>query len=178
MKTATSDPCRQRVRQRLVALALGGLASFHTVSKAQDAPAGESEAGGLHWELTIAPYTYHRANNPNYRSVYLIGLERHAGDGSLWGGAYFSNSYAQPSGYVYYGREWQDLFGKSRLYFKLTGGIIYGYVGEHKDGLPINFQGFGPAIIPALGWKLTQRDKLELILLGTAGLMFAYNRAF
>jgi hypothetical protein len=131
--------------------------------------------------LTIGPYVYHRQDNPDYRHVYLIGLERHAGDSSdaaIWGGALFSNSYGQPSAYVFYGRQWSDLFGQPRLYLKLTGGIIYGYVGEHKNGLPINFHGFGPAIIPVLGWKLTRRDKFELVVLGTAGLMFAYNREF
>jgi hypothetical protein len=181
MKTAASNPCGNRVRQCVVALALGALASFHAVSQAQDRPAGEPESDGAHWELTIGPYVHHRQDNPDYRSVFLVGLERHAGeagDVAIWGGALFSNSYGQPSAYVFYGRQWSDLFGQPRLYLKLTGGIIYGYVGEHKNGLPINFHGFGPAIIPVLGWKLTRRDKFELVVLGTAGLMFAYNREF
>jgi hypothetical protein len=32
--------------------------------------------------------------------------------------------------------------------------------------------------VPALGYRLTPKDALQVSMLGTAGLMFSYNRRF
>jgi hypothetical protein len=44
--------------------------------------------------------------------------------------------------------------------------------------VPLNYKGFNPAIIPSLGYKLTQHDSVQVKFLGSAGLMFSYGRQF
>ena len=130
------------------------------------------------WELVVAPFTHHWHKDAEHRRVVLLGLERIAPDGSAVGGALFSNSFGQASAYVYYGHEWNALLGTDSLYFKLSGGIIYGYRGRFKDKVPFNVGGFSPAIIPAIGWRLTPRDAIQAAVLGRAGVTFSYNRRF
>jgi len=130
------------------------------------------------WELVVAPFTHHWRKDAEHRPVVLLGLERIASDGSTVGGALFRNSFGQLSAYAYYGHEWNDLLGSDSLYFKLSGGIIYGYRGRFKDKVPFNVGGFSPAIIPAIGWRLTPRDAIQAAVLGKAGVTFSYNRRF
>ena len=131
------------------------------------------------WELVVSPYTLHWHQDEDHRRVGLVGLERHdATDHSLWGLSLFSNSFGQPSAYAYYGHEWNGLAGRDALYAKLSAGIIYGYKGQYEDKIPLNHRGFAPAIIPAVGWRLTPNDAVQAMVLGTAGLMFSYNRRF
>ena len=65
-----------------------------------------------------------------------------------------------------------------KLSLKLTAGILYGYVGQYQHKVPMNHNGFSPAIIPSLGYNLTRRDSLQLEILGTAGVMFSIARKF
>lgn len=161
---------------RACGLALGLLFTAHApVANAQDANLSEPFDG---WELTLSPYSYHFNRNQEYKHVVLVGLERHYSSNWLWGGALFSNSFGQPSGTVYFGYQWDKLFGVEPLYFKLVGGIMYGYVDEYEDKVPLNHNGFSPIILPGLGWRLTPKDALQVIVLGGNGFMFSYNRRF
>ena len=137
-------------------------------------PAAGNEA---RWELVLAPHTQH-LHGGDHRYVFLVGLERYRPSGSLWGAAAFRNSFGQPSVYAYYGYVWDNLFHQRGLYFKLTGGALYGYRGKYEDKVPFNHGGFAPAIIPGFGWRLTDRDAVQIVLLGTSALMFSYNRRF
>jgi hypothetical protein len=131
------------------------------------------------WELVISPYAYHWSNQEGHTNVYLIGVEHDQGDGFLWGLSYFQNSFGQPSGYGYYGYTWNNLFpSHPAWYFKLTGGIIYGYKGEHANDVPFNHNGFGLGIIPGVGYRVTPKDAVQVNLLGSAGLIFTYNHRF
>jgi hypothetical protein len=38
--------------------------------------------------------------------------------------------------------------------------------------------GFAPVIIPAIGYDFTDKDSVNVTILGTAGLLFAYGRRF
>lgn len=129
-------------------------------------------------EMVFSPYTHHWSQNPDHKDVVLVALHEHLPGGRLCGVSLFSNSFGQPSAYVYVGQEFDKLFGQPQLYLKVTAGILYGYVGEYKDKVPLNLHGFSPAIIPALGYNLTPRDSLQLQVLGTAGVMLAYGRKF
>ena len=51
-------------------------------------------------------------------------------------------------------------------------------MGQYQHKVPLNHGGFSPGLIPALGYKLTERDSLQVKLLGTAGVMFSYGRQF
>lgn len=77
-----------------------------------------------------------------------------------------------------YGHERDELLGSDSLYFKLSGGILCGYRGRFKDKVPFNVGGFSPAIIPAIGWRLTPGDAIQAAVLGKAGVTFSYNRRF
>lgn len=163
-------------KSHIAALLLWSIAVLQPQAKAQAASGLDDRVDGVHWEFMAGPYVHHWRKNEEHRSAFLIALERHGGDSTLWAAALFRNSFGQPSAYAYYGREWPNFLGHPKLYFKLTGGIIYGYVGEHR--LPLSFRGFAPAIIPIVGWKLTEHDKLQVVVLAHAGVMFSYSRRF
>mgnify|MGYP000078282187 CR=1 FL=1 len=129
-------------------------------------------------EFTFSPYTIHWSNNPDHRHVYLVALDEQLPGGRLCGISFFSNSFGQPSTYVYAGQQFNQLFGQPQLFLKITAGILYGYVGQFKDKVPFNSHGFSPGLIPALGYKLTEHDSIQIKLLGTAGVMFSYGRQF
>jgi hypothetical protein len=172
-------PLRFRLGSGLVrSLALAASLAAATVAlpaQAQQADVGAPFDG---WELTFSPYSYHFNRDGEYKNVVLVGLERHYTSNWLWGGALFSNSFGQPSGTVYVGYEWNKAFGVSPLYFKLVGGIMYGYVDEYEDKVPFNHNGFSPIILPGVGWRFTPKDAAQIILLGGNGFMFSYNRRF
>ena len=96
----------------------------------------------------------------------------------LCGISFFSNSFGQPSVYVYAGQQFNSLLGVPRLYAKVTGGLMYGYVAPYENKVPLNYNGFSPAIIPSIGYKLTPHDSVQLQFLGNAALMFSYGRQF
>ena len=157
----------------LAACALGILGA--PAVRAQEASVVPTGPG---WEINLAPLTVHYHSDPAHKPMWLVGLERHRGDGWLWGGAFFSNSFGQECGAVLVGYEWNNLFDNPRLYAKLLGGIMYGYVAPYEDKVPFNHNGFSPALVPSLGWRLTAKDSLSVSMLGTAALMFSYNRRF
>lgn len=128
------------------------------------------------WELVLGPGAYHWHNDEKHSRVVLLGLERSEADGSMAGFSAFRNSFSQPCGYAYYGHIWNNPFDGLNLYVKLSGGVIYGYKGEHKNGVPFNHGGFGLAVIPALGYRLTPKDSVQAAMLGTAAVIFTYNR--
>jgi hypothetical protein len=136
------------------------------------------EATGAYWEAQFAPFAVHWNRSEDYKHVYLLGIERGRPDDTLWGFAAFQNSFGQPCAYAYYGWVWNDVWGKPGLYVKLSGGVLYGYKDEYEDKVPFNHNGFGLAIIPAVGWRLTPKDAVQASVLGTAGLVVSYNRRF
>jgi hypothetical protein len=129
-------------------------------------------------ELTFSPYTIHWSNNPDHKHVVLVALDEQLPGGRLCGVSFFSNSFGQPSTYVYAGQQFNNLFGQPNLFLKVTAGVIYGYVGQYKNKVPLNYHGFSPGVIPSLGYKLTEHDSVQVKLLGTAGIMFSYGRQF
>ena len=169
MKTTT------RARVAGLALALAGLLQAPAIQAQEQSPLIPT---GDAWEVTIAPLAYHFSDSPDHKNAWLIGLERQRADNWLWGAAYFSNSFGQDSGTAYVGYMWNGLFGVPALYGKLVAGIMYGYVAPYEDKVPFNHNGWSPILIPALGWRLTSQDALQVSMLGTAGLLFSYNRRF
>jgi hypothetical protein len=129
-------------------------------------------------ELTFSPYTHHWSQSPEHKQVVLVAIDEQLPGNRLCGVSFFSNSFGQPSVYFYAGQQFNKLMGVPHLFAKLTGGIMYGYVAPYENKVPLNYKGFNPAIIPSLGYKLTQHDSLQVKFLGTAGLMFSYGRQF
>lgn len=129
-------------------------------------------------EFTFSPYTHHWSSSPDHKHVVLFAVDEQLPGGRLCGISLFSNSFGQPTTYVYAGQQFNQLFGQPQLFLKVTAGVLYGYVGQYQNKVPYNYNGFSPGIIPSLGYKITEQDSVQVKLLGTAGLMFSWGRRF
>jgi hypothetical protein len=143
------------------------------------APAGTASGAVVisdYWRMVGSPFTQHWHYNPLHRHVYALGLERQHADGSMWGAAYFSNSFGQPSAYAYVGRRYNAILAdQPELYFQWTAGVIYGYKGQFKNKVPLNVNGFSPGLVPTLGWQFSDRYEFAVHALGNAGVMFQFS---
>lgn len=129
-------------------------------------------------EFTFSPYTHHWSRNPEHQHVVLVALDEALPGDRFCGISFFSNSFGQPTVYVYGGQKFNGVLGIPALFVKLTAGILYGYVAPYEDKVPLNHNGFSPAIIPAIGYQLNARDSVQIKILGNAGLMFSYGHRF
>ena len=107
----------------------------------------------------------------------LLNAELVKASGWIIGLALFQNSFGQPSQYLYGGYHWTLPRTRELSYFKLTGGLLHGYKGEHQDAVPFNEYGVSPAILPSLGVKY-KRFQSELTLFGTSGVMWSVGVNF
>lgn len=107
-----------------------------------------------------------------------MGVERQLDAGWLAGASYFTNSFGQPSGYAYAGQRYTGLLGPPPLYLQWTAGILYGYKGEYKDKVPLNYGGFSPGAVVSLGWQFNRESAMQFNLLGDAGLMLQLSHDF
>ena len=131
----------------------------------------EKKAGDR-YALTFSPYTRHFSNNPEHKHVWLLGIERERKNDSVAGIAFFNNSFGQHSLYYYpWGVSYRNLLGEPQLYAKLTAGLLYGYRGQYEDKVPLNYNGFSPGIVPALGWDLGDGFGLQANFLGFNAVM-------
>ena len=64
--------------------------------------------------------------------------------------------------------------GIEKLTFKWTAGLLYGYLGEYKKRVPLNYNGFSPAVNVALAYQFTPTWGGQ-VLLGGSFLMFMIN---
>jgi hypothetical protein len=133
-----------------------------------------SEQG--HWRGLVSPYTYHFHPSDEHKPVWALGIERQLDNHWLYGGSFFSNSFGQPSGYFYLGRQHPGLLGlPPDIYLQWSVGLLYGYVGQYKDKVPLNYKGFSPGAVLSLGWQATPRFATQLNLLGDAGVMLQFS---
>ncbi len=134
------------------------------------------QKAGDRWDFNVSPYSVHFSSSPDHKYVWLVGVERERTDGTITGAAYFSNSFGQPTGYIYpWGGVSKNILGVEHLYAKWTAGLLYGYKAPFEDKVPLNHNGFSPAIVPAVGYELAGGNKVQLNLFGTAGLMFQFS---
>lgn len=151
------------------------LAAGPALAAPEEAPQGTADAGA--WRLEFSPLTYHYRFSEDHKDVWALGLERQSPDQSLYGLTVFSNSFGQPSAYAYYGRVFNNVWDRSEsLYLKLTAGVIYGYKVPFEDKVLLNYEGFSPAIIPAVGWRLNPDWSVQTNFLGTAAIMLMVTR--
>lgn len=153
-------------------LAAAPLAASAQTDKPETSSSSEAADSGDYWRLMASPYTIHYGYDPEHEPVYMIGLERQRSDGWVWGGTYFSNSFGQPSGYVYVGEKVIGFSPWDKLFFQWTAGVMYGYKEPYEDKVPFNVNGFSPGVTASLGWQFTREFSVQAIALGTAGLMF------
>lgn len=124
------------------------------------------------WDLVFSPYTLHYNPDEDHKPVVMLGLSKGLEGRWLAGGVIFSNSFGQPSIYVYGGQRYVSPFGFENWYLQWTAGLLYGYVGEYQDKVPLNYKGFSPGFVPSIGYRFNKYVYGELDFLGTAALMF------
>jgi hypothetical protein len=128
--------------------------------------------------LQTSLYTAHfKPSEDHNNHQRLLNAELVKASGWIFGLALFHNSFDQPSQYLYAGYHWTLPRTRELAYFKLTGGLLHGYKGEHEDAVPFNDLGVSPAILPSLGVKY-KRLQSELTLFGTAGIMWSVGVNF
>jgi hypothetical protein len=143
--------------------------------------AQNSEAGK--WTVFVAPYTFHfsdatkeSTSEPDgikHSYVWLVGAEKMLDEKYFAGASFFSNSFGQPSQYIYFGAKWRPADTNPKLFTKLSGGIIHGYKPPYDKKIPINTKsGWGLGVVPSIGWDFNKNMSAQLNLLGTAGMMF------
>ncbi|TXT35306.1 MAG: hypothetical protein FD135_4988 [Comamonadaceae bacterium] len=131
----------------------------------------------VHWQFS--PLTYHYSEDPNHKRVVMIGLEREHANRSLDGVAFFTNSFGQPTIYLYpWGRTYPSIAGVDKLSIKWTAGLLYGYRDPYENKVPLNFRGLSLALIPAVTYEFKPGWQAQVNILGTAGLMFQLNTLF
>ena len=136
---------------------------------------------GNYWRLMASPYTvrYHKDDEGLHENVYMVGIERQRGDHWMWGGVYFSNSFGQPSGYVYLGQTYAGFLDAApKLFLQWSLGVLYGYKEPYEDKVPFNSNGFSPGGTLSLGWQFTKQFSMQMNALGGAGLMFQFSWDF
>ncbi|MDB6143743.1 MAG: sn-glycerol-3-phosphate transporter [Pseudomonas sp.] len=127
------------------------------------------EDGKGFWQAQTSVYTRHFSPDPEHNNHQkLIGLEWNEASGWLYGGATFRNSYDQQSVYGYLGKRFES--DQYPVYFKLSGGLLYGYKGKYRDKIPLNNLGVAPVIIPGVGVHLGPVTA-EAVLLGVSATM-------
>jgi len=125
--------------------------------------------------LLFGPYMYHFNPKPEYNKYpWFSGIEWEAREKWELGGAYFQNSFDQPSGYLYGGKRWNKNAGQNQLYFKLTAGVLLGDVDPHDRAIPLNWNGIGVGVIPVFGYQ-RQRVSTQIAVLGFSGVMFMFG---
>jgi hypothetical protein len=142
-----------------------------SVSPSEPVPAVAAPSRDF-WRLMASPYTFHYSRDPEHRPVRMIGLERQRADGIVFGGTYFSNSFGQPSTYLYGGQRLENWSDYSQLFAQWTAGVLYGYKGEFKDKVPFNHGGFSPGLVLSMGWQFTPVYSAQVNVLGNSALMF------
>jgi hypothetical protein len=123
------------------------------------------------------PYVYHRIDNSDHNQwPRLVGVEYETGSRWLGGAAAFRNSYYQNSAYVYAGKRWFVPTVNENLYVKLSAGLVYGYKKPYEDKLPVNHNGYGLGIVPALGYQFGRANvQLEFVGTDVLAITFGYD---
>ena len=137
--------------------------------------AAESDAGGGAEDdlvtLIFGPYVHHYSQSDDHNPFpWFTGIEWESAERWEVGGAFFRNSFYQPCGYLYGGKRWVWGHREDHLFFKFTAGALLGYVEPYEHKIPVNWNGIGVGIIPAVGYKY-KRASTQVVLLGTSGVM-------
>ena len=128
--------------------------------------------------LQVGPYVYHLSHDARHNNEpWLVGVEWESASRWELGASFFKNSFYQPCVYIYGGKRWFLRSEDQGFYLKLTGGPLYGYKEPYENKVPVNDNGIGLAIIPAVGYQY-KRANAQLVILGSAGLMLSFGYDF
>lgn len=155
--SGVSCPAKRLTRLAILACLALNLASGTCLAE-ENPSASEGSRGGWkldQWYVFTSLYTHHFHYDPDHVDKQkMLGLELQMENHWVFGLASFDNSFGQRSEYLYGGYKWA-LFQSDYWYFKLTGGLLYGYKEPYEDKIPLNNLGIAPAAVPTLGfqWK-------------------------
>ncbi|HSQ73883.1 MAG TPA: ABC transporter ATP-binding protein [Rubrivivax sp.] len=169
-----SEGCTRPVQALVLTCLVVGSVAARAATPADEA--GHFEPG--HWRLAVSPYSLHFSPSEEHEMVYAVALERQRDDGWLWGGSYFSNSFGQPSAYLYVGQRLEGISWAPQFFAQWTGGLMYGYRGKYEDKVPLNNNGFSPGLLLSVGWAFDKHFSTQMNLLGSAGLMWQLSYDF
>ena len=155
--------CSKSFRFRLLLVTLVVTGCQGMVAHAEDTSEG--------WDFVVSPFTIHYHPSSEHKPVVLAGLTKRLEEHWIASGAVFTNSFGQPSVCLLGGQRFFDPFGWDRGYLQWTAGLMYGYVGQYKDKVPLNHNGFSPGLIPTIGYRFSDSVYGEINLLGDAALM-------
>ncbi len=128
--------------------------------------------------LQTGPYVVHWSSSTDHNNwPWLVGVEWESASRWEIGAAYFRNSFDQPSWYIYAGKRWFLHSENQGLYAKLTGGPLYGYRDPYEDKIPVNHDGLGLVVLPAIGYQY-QRANAQIVFIGSAGIMLTFGYDF
>jgi hypothetical protein len=134
-----------------------------------------SLSSGKPINFIYAPFTHHFSQSDDHEYVWLLGLEKESKSNGLAGITIFSNSFGQPSTYIYpFGGVFRNVFDVNGLFIKWSAGLIYGYKEPYEDKVPYNHNGFSPGFIPAVGYQGSSVNA-QINILNDAGLMLQFN---
>ena len=119
----------------------------------------------------MSPFSLHFRYSPEHKYVWAMGAEHQRNDNWLAGASYFSNSFGQPSAYLYVGKRYPQVFGQTQLFAQWSVGLLHGYRGQYKDKVPLNYRGFSPGALVSLGWQFSHQTSATVHMLGDAGMM-------
>lgn len=153
----------------------GSMLLSPVVARADDGP---GLLGPGHWRALVSPFSLHFRYNPKHEYVWALGMERQRDDNWLAGASYFSNSFGQPSAYLYVGKRYPQVFGQPKLFAQWSAGLLYGYRGEFENKVPLNYNGFSPGALVSLGWQFNKQTSATLHMLGDAGMMVQLSYDF
>jgi len=143
------------------------LAAGDDSEPAAPAIATEPPPDRFYIQTSLASLHFHddASHNNNLR---LIFGEWRPNRNVFLGASFFSNSFNQPTQYVFAGWKFDPLPIAPGFYFRVSAGLVHGYKGEYKDKIPFNHSGVAPAIVPAIGYCY-RRVCSEVIAFGTSG---------
>ena len=171
--------------KQLFFVALSGIIVFASTSiSAQELKMSTTLSEAGLWTIMAAPVTLHYSDmkrksdstDVKHSYVWLLGAEKMLDERYFAGVAFFSNSFGQPTEYVYAGAKFRPLDDMPKFFAKISAGVIHGYKSPYDKKIPINTSsGWGLGVIPSIGWDFNDQFAAQLNVLGSAGVMLQMN---
>ena len=134
-------------------------------------PVSAAELENYYFQTSFYTHHYSQKDYQNNQQK-LIGLERHYSNNELNGIAFFKNTYAQNTIYVYWGRNYSlASIGKTEITAKFTYGIVHGYDDENgRYSTWMHDMGTFPGAIFGFGLR-REPFRLDILPFADAGIL-------
>ena len=138
------------------------------LASAMSEPPGTGER-----EVFVSNYSKHWTPSDEHKRVLAMSVQQNLRDKRFCGLSLFTNSFGQPSVYVFVGKTWpHPVPAIPKLFASVSAGVLYGYVSPYQNKVPMNVGGFSPAVVPMIGYQVTPNLSVQTHWLGFAAVMF------